>query len=103
MQMPPNLGSDYARAFQEAFGTIARNNKAALIPFLLEGVGGIPELNLPDRIHPTAEGHKIVAENVWKILEPVLKQLESGADGTSAGRLAVSKTTNSPAGAGIQR
>jgi acyl-CoA thioesterase-1 len=45
-----------------------------LIPFLLEGVGGKPELNLPDQIHPTAEGHRIVAENVWKILRPVLEK-----------------------------
>src|SRR4029077_17304084 len=103
MQMPPNLGSDYARSFQQAFATIAQKNKAALIPFLLEGVGGVPELNLPDRIHPTAEGHKIVAENVWKILEPILKQIESGTGGTSGGRLAVSKSTNSAAGTGIQR
>lgn len=103
MQMPPNLGSDYARSFRQAFATIAQKNHTALIPFLLEGVGGIPELNLPDRIHPTAEGHKIVAENVWKILGPILKEIESGTGGTSAGRLTVSKTTNSAAGAGIQR
>ncbi len=74
MQMPTNFGSDYARAFQQVFPTLARKNKATLIPFLLEGVGGNSELNLPDRIHPTAEGHKIVAENVWKILRPVLQK-----------------------------
>jgi acyl-CoA thioesterase-1 len=75
MQMPPNLGNDYAGPFQQAFVTLARDNKAALIPFLLEGVGGNPDLNLPDRIHPTREGHKIVAENVWKVLKPVLMRL----------------------------
>jgi acyl-CoA thioesterase-1 len=74
MQMPSNLGLEYARAFQQAFPALARKNKATLIPFLLEGVGGSPELNLPDRIHPTAEGHKIVAENVWKTLGPLLQK-----------------------------
>src|SRR5258706_16293446 len=74
MQMPTNFGSDYARAFQQVFPTLARKNKATLIPFLLEAVGGNSELNLPHRIHPTAEGHKIVAENVWKILRAVLQK-----------------------------
>ncbi|HMC27376.1 MAG TPA: arylesterase [Verrucomicrobiae bacterium] len=76
MQMPPNLGAEYARDFQQAFVRLAQKNKATLIPFLLEGVGGRPELNLPDRIHPTVEGHKIVAENVWKYLRPVLQKLQ---------------------------
>ena len=53
---------------------LAEKNQAALVPFLLEGVGGKPELNQPDHIHPTAEGHKIVADNVWKVLKPVLTQ-----------------------------
>jgi acyl-CoA thioesterase-1 len=75
MKMPPNLGADYARAFQQVFSALAKKNKATLIPFLLEGVGGNPELNLPDRIHPTAEGHQIVAENIWKVLHPVLQKL----------------------------
>jgi len=75
MQMPPNLGADYARTFQDAFSTLAKKNKATLIPFLLEGVGGRPDLNLPDRIHPTPEGHKIVAENVWKVLRPIIQKL----------------------------
>lgn len=75
MQMPTNFGTEYARAFRSAFPSLAQKNKAVLIPFLLEGVGGDPQLNLPDRIHPTAEGHKIVAENVWKILRPVLQKM----------------------------
>ena len=62
-------------AFQKIFSDLAKSNNAALVPFLLEGVGGKPELNLPDRIHPTAEGHKIVAENVWKILQPALEKM----------------------------
>ena len=73
MQMPPNLGADYAGDFQRAFGEVARRNNATLIPFLLEGVGGIRELNQPDLIHPTAAGHRMIAEVVWKTLEPVLR------------------------------
>jgi acyl-CoA thioesterase-1 len=74
MQMPPNMGEDYNGPFQRIFPELARANKAALIPFLLEGVGGKPKLNLPDLIHPTAEGQKMVATNVWKILRPVLEK-----------------------------
>jgi acyl-CoA thioesterase-1 len=74
MQMPESMGAEYTRKFREAFIDAARENKATLIPFLLEGVAAKPELNQPDRIHPTAVGHKIVAETVWKILEPVLKR-----------------------------
>jgi acyl-CoA thioesterase I len=71
MMAPPNLGS-YAKEFQRVFPDLAKKNKAALIPFLLEGVGGDPKLNLPDGIHPTAEGHKILAQTVWKTLKPLL-------------------------------
>jgi len=74
MQMPPNMGADYNAAFAKIFPELANANNAALVPFLLEGVGGKPELNLPDMIHPTAEGHKIVAGNVWKVLKPVLEK-----------------------------
>jgi len=73
MRMPPNLGQDYTDAFEKIFPALARENHAALVPFLLEGVGGKPDLNAPDQIHPTAEGHRIVAENVWKILKPLLE------------------------------
>ena len=72
MLAPPNLGANYTRAFQQMYPELAKNNKAALIPFLLEGVGGIPSLNLEDGIHPNVEGQKIVAENVWKALKPLL-------------------------------
>jgi acyl-CoA thioesterase-1 len=72
MQIPPNMGDDYAVAFREIFPDLARANHAALVPFLLEGVGGHDELNQADRIHPTAAGHKILAENVWRVLEPLL-------------------------------
>ena len=74
MQMPPNLGTDYAREFDAAFPEVAKKNGATLIPFLLEGVGGHLDLNQPDQIHPTAAGHKIVAENVWRVLAPLLRK-----------------------------
>uniref|UniRef100_A0A7V2B053 Arylesterase n=1 Tax=Rhodothermus marinus TaxID=29549 RepID=A0A7V2B053_RHOMR len=73
MQMPPNLGPDYTAAFQAIYPDLARANRAHLIPFLLEGVGGVPELNQADGIHPTAQGQRIVAENVWRVLRPVLE------------------------------
>jgi acyl-CoA thioesterase-1 len=77
MQMPSNMGAEYTTAFAKIFPDLAEANKAALVPFLLEGVGGKPELNLPDMIHPTAEGQKLVAENVWKALKPVLEKTPS--------------------------
>lgn len=72
MQVPPNLGADYARAFADIYPGLARETGAKLIPFLLENVGGIPRLNQADGIHPTAEGHTVVAETVWKTLLPLL-------------------------------
>jgi acyl-CoA thioesterase I len=69
MQIPPNLGPEYAAAFAGLYTDVARSKQVELIPFILEGVGGISELNLPDGIHPTAEGHKILAETVWAKLD----------------------------------
>ena len=74
MQMPPNLGPEYTAQFRAIFPYLAKENSIALIPFLLEGVGGVAELNLSDAIHPTPEGHRVVAENVWKVLKPVLEK-----------------------------
>ncbi len=73
MEAPPNMGADYTEEFRQIFPRLAEEFDAALIPFLLEGVGGVPSLNLPDGIHPNAEGHKIVAENVWAVLEGFLE------------------------------
>lgn len=73
MQMPTNMGPDYAESFARIYPEVAERKRTALIPFILEGVGGVPELNLPDGIHPTAEGHRIVAETVWKTLAPLLR------------------------------
>lgn len=72
MQIPPSMGEKYTSEFRAVFQQLAVRNKIYLIPFLLEGVGGVPGLNQQDGIHPNAEGHKIVAENVWKVLKPML-------------------------------
>ncbi|MEO6837777.1 MAG: arylesterase [Ginsengibacter sp.] len=69
IQIPPNMGPDYTTKFKEIYPRLASENKIQLLPFLLKGVGGDPKLNQRDGIHPTAEGHKIVAENVWGILK----------------------------------
>lgn len=73
MQAPPNLGRRYTEEFSQMFVDLARANGAALVPFLLEGVGGHAELNQPDGIHPNERGHQIVANNVWKVLEPIVR------------------------------
>jgi acyl-CoA thioesterase I len=72
MEIPPNMGQAYTTEFRNIYTELSAKNKMTLIPFLLEGVGGEPELNQADGIHPTAEGHLIVAENVWKQLEKLL-------------------------------
>jgi acyl-CoA thioesterase-1 len=72
MQLPLASSDGYVRAFGEMFGALAERNHAALIPYLLEGVGGDPEVNQPDRVHPNAAGQRVVAENVWRVLEPIL-------------------------------
>jgi acyl-CoA thioesterase-1 len=74
MKVPPNMGGDYSARFEQVFRDVAKQKGAVLIPFILEGVGGVRELNLPDGIHPTAKGQEIVAQNVWKALEPLLKK-----------------------------
>lgn len=74
MQVPPNMGAAYANQFKTVFPTLAQKNNMALVPFLLEGVGGVANLNQPDGIHPTAEGAKIAAGNVWEVLKGVVEQ-----------------------------
>jgi len=73
MESPPNLGPRYNERFRSVFSEVAQNHDSALIPFLLEGVAGIPDLNQPDGIHPTAEGHRRIAALVW---ETVAEELE---------------------------
>jgi len=72
MQVPPNMGADYATQFKNVFPSLAQKNNMALVPFLLQGVGGVPALNQSDGVHPTAKGAKIVANNVWAVLKGVL-------------------------------
>jgi acyl-CoA thioesterase-1 len=74
MQLPLASSDGYVREFGEMFGTLAEKNRTALIPYLLEGVGGDPELNQFDRIHPNAAGQRVLAENVWRVLEPILRK-----------------------------
>lgn len=74
MEIPPNMGRQYAADFRQIFRHLATENQMAFVPFLLEGVGGVRALNLEDGIHPTAQGHKIMAQNVWDVLEGVLKE-----------------------------
>lgn len=72
MMVPPNMGPDYSKEFAYMFNNLATKKDAILIPFLLKGVGGIAELNLPDGIHPNVEGHKIVAQNVFESIKDIL-------------------------------
>jgi acyl-CoA thioesterase-1 len=74
MQIPPNLGAEYAANFERLYAELARENNAVLIPFLLEGVGGNRDLNQQDMIHPTAAGHRVIADLVWRTLEPILRK-----------------------------
>jgi acyl-CoA thioesterase I len=76
MQVPPNYGRAYSHQFRSVYSALAETNGATLVPFLLEGVGGINALNQPDGVHPTAEGQLRMAETVWRVLEPVLKRSE---------------------------
>ena len=69
MQIPPNMGQQYATEFKNLYSGLAASNRIDFIPFLLQGVGGEVKLNQQDGIHPTAEGHKILAENVWQVLK----------------------------------
>lgn len=72
MQIQPNMGVDYANSFKAIFPALAKKNQMVLVPFLLQGVGGVPKLNQADGMHPTAEGQKILAENVWAHLKGLL-------------------------------
>ncbi len=74
MEVPPNYGARYAADFRRLYAEVARKRGAAFMPFLLDGVAGDPRLNLPDGIHPTAEGYRIVVEHLWPHVEPLLKR-----------------------------
>ena len=73
MQLPPNMGQDYTTGFRQIFSDLAEKNDLEFVPFILKDVGGIKALNQNDGIHPTVEGHKIVANTVWEVLGPLVK------------------------------
>jgi acyl-CoA thioesterase-1 len=75
MQLPNYAADDYVFAFGKMFAELAAKNGGCLVRYLLDGVGGDPSVNLPDGIHPNAAGQKILAENVWRVLEPVARQV----------------------------
>ena len=75
MEAPPNLGARYTLAFHQVYPTVAEEEGTLLVPFLLANVAGIPSLNQSDGIHPTPEGHRIMARNVWTVLGPVLSEM----------------------------
>lgn len=72
MRMPPSMGADYAEAFHAVFPALAKKNHLTLIPFLLDRVAAVPDLNQGDGIHPTAAGAQVVADGVWKVIRPLL-------------------------------
>jgi len=74
MMIPPNYGIDYAAQFRDMYGKLASQAGAPIVPFLLEGVADKPELFLPDQLHPNAAAQERIADNVWKVLEPLLKK-----------------------------
>lgn len=75
MEMPPNMGKEYTTEFRQMYAELAEKNKLVFIPFILKDVGGIDALNQSDGIHPTTEGHRIVANTVWEVLEPLLSSV----------------------------
>jgi acyl-CoA thioesterase-1 len=78
MEAPPNYGAAYTRSFRAIYSEVAAKEKVALLPFLLDGVAGIPRLNQPDGVHPNLTGERIVADNVWKALRPEVAKLDRG-------------------------
>ena len=78
MQLPPNMGNDYTSKFKELYADLAKKNDVEFLPFILQNVGGIEDLNQKDGIHPNVEGHQLVAENVWDVLKPMLSNEKTG-------------------------
>jgi acyl-CoA thioesterase-1 len=76
MEAPPNWGDEYTRAFHDVYPSLAKQYHVALVPFLLAGVAGSETLNQRDGIHPTAEGDEIVADTVWRVLQPIVEAQE---------------------------
>ena len=78
MEAPPNFGAAYTRSFRSIYADVARKEGITLLPFLLNGVAGISRLNQSDGLHPNPSGERIVADNVWKSLKPIVAQLDRG-------------------------
>jgi acyl-CoA thioesterase I len=76
MRLPPNYGGEYTKEFEAVFPAVARGAKITLMPFLLDGVAGVPRLNQADGIHPTAAGQQVIADHVWPYLRPLLKPVK---------------------------
>ena len=76
MRLPPNYGGEYTKEFEAVFLAVARGAKITLMPFLLDGVAGVPRLNQADGIHPTAAGQQVIADHVWPYLRPLLKPVK---------------------------
>ena len=85
MEAPPNMGRQYTVAFHEAFPSVAKETGVTLLPFLLDGVAGKPGLNQGDGMHPNQRGEHIVADNVWRSLEPLLHEVTGGTPAAAAG------------------
>ena len=81
MEAPPNYGVTYTRSFRAIYTDVAKKENVPLLPFLLTGVAGIPRLNQPDGVHPNLSGERIVADNLWKALKPIIAQLDRGQQG----------------------
>jgi acyl-CoA thioesterase-1 len=76
MEAPPNFGVAYTNSFRAIYGEVARSENVTLLPFLLDGVAGIPRLNQADGVHPNVQGERIVADNLWRALEPIIARLD---------------------------
>ena len=76
MEAPPNFGATYTKAFRAIYADVARKENLPVVPFLLAGVAGISKFNQPDGVHPNAAGERIVADNVWRGLKPIIEQLD---------------------------
>jgi acyl-CoA thioesterase-1 len=76
MEAPPNLGPLYTAAFHQVFPSVAETEQTRLIPFILDGVAGVAALNQSDGIHPTPEGHRMMARHVWSVLGPLIDEMD---------------------------
>ena len=77
MEAPPNFGARYTSSFREAYSTVAKTQGLTLMPFLLDKVAGKPELNQDDGLHPNVAGERIVADNVWRALKPIVEEIRA--------------------------